>query len=97
MIYRRPPGDVKLHLRSHDAEIIQEEYRILEKQVLNVEAENEEKMRKLSERRKKLQAAQEQTTRLLNKSKIVLPRMDKMIELIEYSIKNTDYSKSGFV
>lgn len=83
-------------MRSHDAEIIQDEYRFLEKQVLNIEAENKEKMRELSERRKKLQAAQERTIRLFTRSKIVLHRMEKVIELMEQCIENTDYSELGF-
>ncbi|XP_033220417.1 polyamine-modulated factor 1-like [Belonocnema kinseyi] len=92
----RPSVDVKLNLRSHDAKIIQDEYRSLEQQVLNVEAENEEKMRKLLVKRKKFRTAQERTIRLLTGSNIVLHRMDKVIELMEQCIKDTDYSELRF-
>ena len=80
-------------MRSHEAEKIQHECEILEKQLLDIEAENASKMEELSERRKKLQATQEQTTRLLNKTKIVLPRMEKIMELLEECIKDINCSE----
>lgn len=78
--YRRPPGDVREHLRSLDAAIIKEESEKLEQQVLQMEAENERLMREVTERRSRIRLIEEKVNRASRACAGAIPRAEKTIK-----------------
>ncbi|XP_043466651.1 uncharacterized protein LOC122501335 [Leptopilina heterotoma] len=86
----RPPGDVKLHLRSHNFEKVVNECEILERQISEIQMKNEEKLKKLSESQKEIDSLQEKTTYWLNRSKSDVPYMQEIIDTLEKYISSID-------
>lgn len=84
--FRRPPGNVSLHLRSLDAQKIKEESELLEKRVNEIEEENAILMKEVTHKRTKIMAINDSITRSLNKSPIVLDLLEKRMEGLEKCI-----------
>ncbi|XP_017876204.1 uncharacterized protein LOC108622676 [Ceratina calcarata] len=79
----RPPGNVPLHLRSLDAQVMIEESETLEKRVNEIEKENAILMEQLSDKRLKVIAMNDKITRSLNKSPIVISLLEKRLRGLE--------------
>lgn len=77
----RPPGDVTLHLRSLDAQVIKDESDLLAKRVVEMEQENATLMKDISEKRSKVSALHDTITQTLN-------RTPKAIELLENRLED---------
>ncbi|CAK9806838.1 hypothetical protein ANTPLA_LOCUS5048 [Anthophora plagiata] len=76
----RPPGNVSLHLRSLDAQVIKEESESLEKQVNRMEEENEALMKEIASRRLKINAINDSMVQCLNTSPIAIDLLEKRLE-----------------
>ncbi|KAG7200276.1 hypothetical protein KM043_017744 [Ampulex compressa] len=83
----RPPGNVSQHLRSLDAQKILEESAKLEKQVIEMENENAILMRKVAERRTKVNTVNDNVLRILNRSPIALERLGTRLNQLEKCFK----------
>lgn len=81
--FRRPPGNVSLHLRSLDAQKIIEESELLEKQVNEMEEENAILMKKIAEKRSNIVAMNDGMIQSLNKSVNVIDSLQKRREWLE--------------
>lgn len=63
---------------------------MLEKQISEIQMQNEEKMRKLAESQREIDSLQEKTTYWLNRSKSDVPHMQEIIDTLEKSISSID-------
>lgn len=81
--FRRPPGNVSLHLRSLDAQKIKEESALLEKQVNEMEQENAILMKRIAEKRSNIVAMNDSMIQSLNKSVNVIDSLKKRREWLE--------------
>ncbi|XP_070160792.1 uncharacterized protein [Polyergus mexicanus] len=76
----RPPGNVIAHLISLDAHKIKEATEELEKQVNEIERENETLKKTIVENRSRICATNDRTMKILNHMPIILQELDKMYE-----------------
>ncbi|GAB1859672.1 Polyamine-modulated factor 1 [Camponotus japonicus] len=76
----RPPGDVITHLRSLDAHKIKEATEELEKQVNEIEEENETLMKTITENRSRICATNDSMMRIFDRMPIILQELEKMYE-----------------
>ncbi|KOC60389.1 hypothetical protein WH47_08728 [Habropoda laboriosa] len=76
----RPPGNVSLHLRSLDAQVIKEESDLLEKQVNAIEEENTTLMKEIANRRTKINVINDSISWCLNRSPIAIDLLEKRLE-----------------
>ena len=81
--FRRPPGNVSLHLRSLDAQKIKEESELLEKQVNLIEEENVNLMKEIAEKRSSIMTMNDNMTESLNKSLSIMDSIRKRKEELE--------------
>lgn len=81
--FRRPPGNVSLHLRSLDAQKINEESALLEKQVNEMEEENAILMKRIAEKRSNIVTMNDGMIQSLNKSVNVIDSLRKRREWLE--------------
>lgn len=81
--FRRPPGNVSLHLRSLDAQKIKEESALLEKQVNEMEEENAILMKRIAEKRSNILAMNDSMIQSLNKSVNMIDSLKKRREWLE--------------
>lgn len=64
--FRRPPGNVNLHLRSLDAEKMVKQCEDLESYIRKIEEENKELKKQVTKRRKSIQTVSDHMKQLLN-------------------------------
>ncbi|XP_066601104.1 uncharacterized protein [Prorops nasuta] len=62
----RPPGDVKLHMRTLDVTVMKEESAKLEEQITNMENENSSLMQRLIDKRSQIDTLNKKITRIIN-------------------------------
>ncbi|OAD58501.1 hypothetical protein WN48_11233 [Eufriesea mexicana] len=82
----RPPGNIFLHLRSLDAQIIKEESELLEKRVNEIEEENAILMKEVTHKRTEIMTINDSITRSLSRSSIVQDLLEKRMEGLEKCI-----------
>ena len=85
--HRRPPGDVRQHLISLDAEKIRQENEKLERQLNELETENELLVKKVSEERARVRSVNEQMSRILNKSPVAISHVEHTIQYVRDCIE----------
>ncbi|XP_015588198.1 polyamine-modulated factor 1 isoform X2 [Cephus cinctus] len=79
----RPPGNIEQHLRSLDAEIIQEQNQKLEELVNKLEAENEVLIHQITESRNKVLIIDKRMNNILTAAPDDIRRMQKAIDQME--------------
>ncbi|KAK2576774.1 hypothetical protein KPH14_005418 [Odynerus spinipes] len=79
----RPPGDVKLHLRSLDAEKIKAESEKLEKWVTEMENENGALIKQLADARAKVRATSDRIAKNLHRAPMVQERLENQVEQLQ--------------
>ena len=82
----RPPGNVSLHLRSLDAHKIKKHSEQLEKRVIELEDENANLMEKITAKRSKIIAINENITQSLNRSPITINMLETRLESLRKSL-----------
>ncbi|XP_043288727.1 uncharacterized protein [Venturia canescens] len=86
----RPPGDVKEHLRSLEAQAILEESNTLRKQVEELQAENAAMVKEITRRRAKVQAVHERMNRASKILPSVIPKLEKTVEQLQELVKSIE-------
>ncbi|XP_051164117.1 uncharacterized protein LOC127283359 [Leptopilina boulardi] len=86
----RPPGDVKLHLRSHSSEKIVAECQILERQISEMKMKNDGKIKKILQSRKEIYSVKKKTTYWLNESKLTVPNLQEIVNMLDEYISCID-------
>lgn len=76
----RPPGNVTAHLMSLDAHKIKEATEELEKQVNEVENENEILMKTIKENRSRIRGTNDSIMRVINHTPVILQELEEMYE-----------------
>ena len=87
----RPPGNVNLHMRSLDAQMIKDETEQLAKRVHQMEEENAALIGEITEKRSKISALHDNVTRSLNRSPIAIDLLEKRLEHLEKCLKLLDH------
>lgn len=78
------------HLRSLDAHKIKEATEELEKQVNEMERENETLMRTISQSRSRIRATNDNVMRILDRAPVILQRLEKTCEQLATCLKTID-------
>lgn len=81
--FRRPPGNVSLHLRSLDAQKIKEESELLEKRVNEMEEENKILMEKIAEKRSNIVTMNDTITQSINRTQIAINSLEERMEVLQ--------------
>nr|XP_033321199.1 uncharacterized protein LOC117217596 [Megalopta genalis] len=87
----RPPGNVTLHLRSLDAQVMEEEIDLLAKRVNEIEEENKVLMKDISERRSKVSALHDTITRTLSRTPNAIELLHNRMEDLEKCLEFLDH------
>ncbi|KAI4504031.1 hypothetical protein M0802_000502 [Mischocyttarus mexicanus] len=83
----RPPGNIKLHLRSLDAEKIKAESEKLEKWLIEIENENAVLMKKLTDDRAKICATNDRVAKNLHRAPIIQEYLENQVEELQHLIQ----------
>ncbi|XP_078047393.1 uncharacterized protein LOC144475392 isoform X2 [Augochlora pura] len=87
----RPPGNVTLHLRSFDAQVMEEEIDLLTKRVNETEEENKILMKDISEKRSKVSALNDTITLTLNRIPNAIELLHNRLEDLEKCLEFLDH------
>lgn len=84
---RRPPGNVKVHLRSLDAEKIKMECEKLEKWLTEIENENTMLMKKLTNNRAKVYTINNRIAKILHHAPMIQERLENQVEQLQHLLQ----------
>lgn len=79
----RPPGDVKLHVRSFDAEKIKTETEKLEELVTGLEQKNDTLMKKIADSRTQINAMSERMARNLCRAPMIQEHLENQVKQLQ--------------
>ncbi|XP_047349849.1 uncharacterized protein LOC124949196 [Vespa velutina] len=83
----RPPGDVKIHLRSLDSEKIKVECEKLEKWLTEIENENAMLMKKLTNDRAKVYTINSRIAKILHRGPMIQEHLEDQVEQLQHLLQ----------